>query len=316
MFTFVTITYNQEKYIIEHLESIKYQIENFYSGKKVNLIISDDCSQDNTVLFAKQWIEQHRDIFSEVETLISHKNQGIVKNYLRATNAVKTPAYKLLAGDDIYFKNNIFETVEELTNQEILFTPTIYFNEDKAWNPQEMGRLLTLKGPVQIRKDFKFHNPFNAPGTFYSTDLIQDEGLQGFVSQYTWTEDIPICYFLFNKKPTLNYGIKVKPYILYRCSVGISTNKKNEKNDVFHIELATMEKDFGMVLNKYPKYINPYRYYFKLSLLKHKYIDTKFNREVKNYNIIMNEEVEDAQKFLMIIKTRAEEFTKSFGIDV
>lgn len=316
MFTFVTITFNQEKYIIEHLESIKYQIEKFYSGKKVNLIISDDCSQDNTVLFAKKWIEQHRDIFSEVETLISNKNQGVVKNYLRATNAVKTPAYKLLAGDDLYYKNNIFETVEELINQEIIFTPVIYFNEDTAWNPQEMSRLLALKGPDQIRKAFKFHNPFNAPGAFYRTDLIQDEGLRGFISQYKWIEDLSSYYYLFKKKPTLNYGIKIKPYILYRSSVGISNNKKNEKNDVFQIEFATIEKDFGIVLNKYPKYINPYRYYFRLFLLKVKYIDANFNRDVKKYNIIMNEEVEDAPKFLMIIRTRAEEFIKSFDIEV
>jgi hypothetical protein len=37
MFTFVTITYNHEKYIIEHLESIKYQIENFSKGKQDEL---------------------------------------------------------------------------------------------------------------------------------------------------------------------------------------------------------------------------------------------------------------------------------------
>lgn len=87
MFTFVTITYNHEKYIIEHLESIKYQIENFSKGKQVNLVISDDGSMDNTMLYAQQWIERNKYLFSEVELLTSEKNQGIIKNYLRATAA-------------------------------------------------------------------------------------------------------------------------------------------------------------------------------------------------------------------------------------
>ena len=75
MFTFVTITYNHEKYIIEHLESIRYQIENFSEGKKMNLIISDDGSMDDTMLFAQKWVERNRFLFSEVELLTSEKNQ-------------------------------------------------------------------------------------------------------------------------------------------------------------------------------------------------------------------------------------------------
>ena len=66
MFTFVTITYNHEKYIIEHLESIRYQIENYSEGKKMNLIVSDDGSVDNTMRYAQQWVERNKNLFSEV----------------------------------------------------------------------------------------------------------------------------------------------------------------------------------------------------------------------------------------------------------
>ena len=274
MFTFVTITYNHEKYIIEHLESIRYQIENFSEGKKMNLIISDDGSMDDTMLFAQKWVERNRFLFSEVELLTSEKNQGIIKNYLRATAAIKTPAYKLLAGDDLYYKNNIFEIIEALKEKEIIFTPALNFDGDTVWNSQDMNRLLTLKTPKQIKKVLKFQNPFNTPGAFYSTALIQEDGLRAFISKYTWIEDLPSYYYLFNKRPTIDYAVELKPYILYRSSVGISTNKKNEKNDVFAIELDAMEKDLGMVLNKYPKYVNPYQYYWKLSKLKLKYRDS------------------------------------------
>ena len=316
MFTFVAITYNHEKYIIEHLESIKYQIENFSKGKQVNLVISDDGSMDNTMLYAQQWIERNKYLFSEVELLTSEKNQGIIKNYLRATAAIKTPTYKLLAGDDLYYKNDIFEIVETLKEKDIIFTPALNFNEDTVWNSQDMNRLLTLKTPEQIRKVLKFQNPFNTPGSFYSTALIQEQGLRAFISKYTWIEDLPSYYYLFNKRAALNYAIELKPYILYRSTVGISNNKKNEKNNVFTIELEAMEKDFGMVLNKYPKYFNPYQYYWKLSKLKLKYRDSKTNPDICTYNTILNDEAQKAQDFLAMLKTKSKEFFKSLTHEV
>ena len=311
MFTFVTITYNHEKYIIEHLESIKYQIENFSEGKKMNLIISDDGSVDDTMLVAQNGVEGNIYLFREEEQLTSKNNQGIVKIYLRPTAAIKTPAFKLLAGDDLYYKNNIFEIVEALKEKDIIFTPALNFNEDTVWNSHDMNRLLTLKTPDQIRKVLKFQNPFNTPGAFYSAALIQEVGLRAFISKYTWIEDLPSYYYLFNKRASLNYAIELKPYIMYRSSVGISNNKKNEKNNVFTIELDAMEKEFGMVLNKYPKYINPYQYYWKLSKLNLKYRDTKTNRDIGTYNAILNEDAKKAQDFLAVLKSKAREFSES-----
>ena len=57
MFTFISITYNHEKYIIEHLESIKYQILQYGKNEKVCFILSDDCSTDNTLLITQQWLK-------------------------------------------------------------------------------------------------------------------------------------------------------------------------------------------------------------------------------------------------------------------
>ena len=48
----VVITYNSEKYILETLESIKTQ-----SYKNLELIISDDCSKDDTVMICRDWLD-------------------------------------------------------------------------------------------------------------------------------------------------------------------------------------------------------------------------------------------------------------------
>ena len=43
-FTFLTVAYNHEKFILEHLESIRYLVNNYGDGIDVSIIINDDCS--------------------------------------------------------------------------------------------------------------------------------------------------------------------------------------------------------------------------------------------------------------------------------
>ena len=50
-FTFAVITYNQEMYVIEQLESIKYQVNMFGKDYITNFLLCDDASTDRTVEF-------------------------------------------------------------------------------------------------------------------------------------------------------------------------------------------------------------------------------------------------------------------------
>ena len=63
MFTFLTITYNQENLIIEHLEGIKYQIENHGKNHRFKYILGDDCSTDSTVKLVEEWIKLNSKLF-------------------------------------------------------------------------------------------------------------------------------------------------------------------------------------------------------------------------------------------------------------
>ena len=108
-FTFVMLTYNQEQYVVEHLESIKYQIEHFGQNIKINFILADDASNDKTAYKVKKWIESNQNLFFSVKFIIAVENRGIVSNVISALKNIKTEYYKILAGDDIYFRNNVFE---------------------------------------------------------------------------------------------------------------------------------------------------------------------------------------------------------------
>lgn len=313
MFVFVTITYNHENYIIEHLESIKYQITHYGKGKEFKLIISDDQSRDNTILLVQKWLEYNPFLFKETEILLVQDNQGIVANFLKATAAVKQSPFKLLAGDDLYYKNNIFDIIEGLEHCEVIFTPIIDFDADSLINSHQFNNLLMCKNAEQIKKMLRYMNIFNAPGTFFSNEIILENGLRGFLSSYKWIEDLPCFYYLFNKKPKIEYYVANEPYIMYRKSVGISTNKKNEKNNVFTAERNRLENDLNMLLNRYPKYINPYRYYWKLRQLKMKYFDSKYNPEILEYNKNLDQSIQEASKYLELIRFRKLEFCKLIG---
>lgn len=92
----VVITYNSSKYVIETLESAKAQ-----TYENIELIVSDDCSTDNTVEFCREWIEKNKERFVRTELLTVPSNTGIPANCNRGYKAAKGEWIKGIAGDDI-----------------------------------------------------------------------------------------------------------------------------------------------------------------------------------------------------------------------
>lgn len=98
----VIITYNSSKYILETLESIKAQ-----SYKNIELIVSDDCSTDNSVELSTKWINENRDRFTNAKIITTPVNTGISANCNRGLRECTGEWIKILSGDDILLKNSI-----------------------------------------------------------------------------------------------------------------------------------------------------------------------------------------------------------------
>lgn len=101
------ITYNSSKTIIETLDSIYNQ-----TYPNIELIVSDDCSPDNTVEICQDWIEEHKERFARVELLTVEKNTGTSGNCNRAEAACQGEWIKSIAGDDILLPNCIQDCIE------------------------------------------------------------------------------------------------------------------------------------------------------------------------------------------------------------
>lgn len=101
------ITYNSSKFVLETLESIKAQ-----TYQNIELIISDDCSTDNTVELCRKWVEENKERFVRTQIITSELNTGVSANLNRAEAACQGVWVKGIAGDDLLMPNCIAGCVE------------------------------------------------------------------------------------------------------------------------------------------------------------------------------------------------------------
>ncbi|WP_349847432.1 glycosyltransferase family 2 protein [Bacteroides cellulosilyticus] len=104
----VVITYNSAKYVLETLESAKQQ-----TYCNIELIITDDCSTDNTVDLCDQWLETNKKNFVNVQLLIGTENVGIPANLNKGIKIAHGEWIKSIAGDDILHEDCICNFIKE-----------------------------------------------------------------------------------------------------------------------------------------------------------------------------------------------------------
>lgn len=98
-------TYNGEKYIREQIESILNQ-----SYSNIKLIISDDCSKDNTAAILREY--ENKD--SRVKVFVQEKNLGVVENFEFLLKQVTSDYYMLSDQDDIWLPEKVEKSYKKL----------------------------------------------------------------------------------------------------------------------------------------------------------------------------------------------------------
>ena len=91
----VLITYNQEQYIAQAVESILMQRVN--DDVQVRVIVADDCSKDKTLEIVKSYEEKSPFPFIILPT---EQNMGVAANYKRAFEATEADYVAVMEGDD------------------------------------------------------------------------------------------------------------------------------------------------------------------------------------------------------------------------
>lgn len=123
------VTYNSAEFIVETLESVKAQ-----TYPRIELIISDDCSTDDTVALCREWLAKNGERFERTELIEAKKNTGVSANLNRAEAACRGEWVKMLDGDDILLPTCLEDYVEYVTEH----PETVYmFSKIEAFGASE-----------------------------------------------------------------------------------------------------------------------------------------------------------------------------------
>ena len=213
----VVVTYNSSKTVLDTLDSIAAQTYN-----NLELIVSDDCSKDDTVQVVKTWIAENKKRFISVQLLTVENNTGTVKNCNRGCKAVKGDWIKSIAGDDILMPDAISEYIYFVRNNpqcqmcvagvKVFSTENILTDKLSAeYNKYLIKSDLSLE---EQKRQIVKKMIFPGPTYFYSKNLYESVG--GFDENYILSEEWSYCY------KVLNSGHKVyvihKPLIKYRLT--------------------------------------------------------------------------------------------------
>lgn len=205
-------TYNSSRFIEETLESIACQ-----TWKEIEIIVTDDCSKDNTIEICHKWLAKHDSRFSMTKLITSDVNTGISGNANRGLLAANGNWIKFLGADDT-LKTNCLEDnmLFVLAHPEIrvLFSKVnIYKNN---FNPENF--ISTVPGDPIISANIMSDN--NNAESQYQMLLLSDRvhfspsvfihretlvSIGGFDERFPMLEDYPLWLKLTRNGYRLNF---------------------------------------------------------------------------------------------------------------
>ena len=214
----IITTYNSAKFVIETLKSAKAQ-----TWQNIELIVSDDCSADNTVEVCKYWIAANKERFVRTDIITVPYNTGVSANCNRCIKDSKADWIKLIAGDDILLPNCIEDNMEFVqSNPEaaIIFSQVLMYNDvfttDKFLYSVPAEYPLNLMNPaftaeMQYKLLLLSDRITYTPSYFFKKQVLVDVGCYEEANKLV--EDYPMWLkltkagnkFYFFEKPTVGY---------------------------------------------------------------------------------------------------------------
>lgn len=231
----VVYTYHSSKTIIETLQSIYKQ-----TYEKIELIVSDDASSDNTVKLVKEWLDTHKERFVRSELKVNFANMGITKHFVKGISYANGKWVKTLAGDDMLMESCIqddLQYVERHKDTEYLMTSMLYYYNKET--SKEMGAGLRaycrFVCSQTAQKQFRLllhQDTYTAPSAFFSANLVEKYGEPFNPSKNN--EDFPWLLHLTKSGCKLKY--LDKPTVKYRQNVSSISRQEGEFFNPSHLK--------------------------------------------------------------------------------
>ena len=296
----VVVTYNSSDTIFETLESIKNQTYN-----NLELIVSDDCSNDNTFEICKDWISQNKDYFIDCKLIKSLSNTGVAPNLNRGVNSSNGEWVKIIAGDDTLVVDSICKFVDFVSTQKCEFCVSdlnLFSNDEIDLSSLRLTYdfyYSTIKESYkrQLNRIYREYT-IPGPGFFFSRELYNNVG--GFNEKYPMGEEWPFVY----KVLKCGYKVYASPgkLVNYRVSASSLCRGRNQNkmiNYKFYLSLRNfyfdcLHKDLlkqGAVFTAFENYIH---YHICDAIYKHpdknsRYYKLLYLLSPKHYFIVIKQ---------------------------
>lgn len=217
------IAYNSSEYIIDTLNSIKNQ-----TYQNLELVISDDCSTDNTIEICNQWVKKNRDRFTNVAIITASKNTGLSPNYNRAINACSGTWIKEIDAHDKLLPDCIADFINYTIihpEAKYIFAKVRCFGADeticKKYENVFKYEIFLKTSEEQLHYLIYCENFIPSQGSFFNKEFIAQIGFHND-ERLPMIEDWPKWITLLQK------GVKfyfMDKYVAdYRVSGGVSTS--------------------------------------------------------------------------------------------
>jgi len=228
----IAVTYNSSQFIIETLESIKAQ-----TWRNIELIVTDDASQDNTVPLCIQWLEENGKRFARTELITVPHNTGIPSNCNRGFKASRGEWVKMVSGDDVLLENCItdnLEYVKRYPEASFITSDVIEIDEDSRLLRENVINegLIFITKRKSAKKQLKAYSRWpafiNSPAFFYKKELIDAIGYCD--DEFRIYDDICMLLRVLDKDNRIHY--MNKPTVKYRIhqnSVSRSTSIEEKR---------------------------------------------------------------------------------------
>lgn len=210
----VCITYNQEKYIAEALDSFIRQKTSF----RFNIMVGDDCSTDRTAEIVDEYVKKYPELVVRVPR---EHNLGAAANILDVCSKCTAPYLAFCEGDDFWTDDSKlqlqFDYMESHKDTNVCFTQTILKSTyeqaaDHWYKPNSNGEIII---------------PNSIPGYAAVSELTSKTYMQAFVKTggfYSHTSSLFYRWNYLTEWPEWMMHGQVSDILILIFQVGISGN--------------------------------------------------------------------------------------------
>jgi len=155
-------TYNRSEQLIETLESILNQLPQI--NENIEIVISDNCSTDDTEICVKQYMEKH----SFIKYHKNDVNQGIDFNIYKCTNLASGKYVHLLSDDDILMEGSISYILNLINKHNDI---SFFYLNGRGFDLDKDKNRIFDSNPVINKKDNEIFNNKNEFVTLLKTQI-------------------------------------------------------------------------------------------------------------------------------------------------